>query len=107
MPELSRFYGIVIRMFFDDHNPPHFHARYGGDEAIVSISNLSVVAADLAGERVISFSPSLSTGIGSEEHSRRFLKWYLGFAFHIDTVLGSMGPQSVPVSDPPDTPDIW
>jgi len=33
MPEISRFYGIVIRMFYDDHNPPHFHAFYGSDEA--------------------------------------------------------------------------
>ena len=30
MPEISRFYGIIIAMFFDDHNPPHFHARYAG-----------------------------------------------------------------------------
>jgi hypothetical protein len=29
MPEISRFYGIVITMYFRDHNPPHFHARYG------------------------------------------------------------------------------
>jgi hypothetical protein len=28
MPEISRFFGIVIRMYFDDHNPPHFHAIY-------------------------------------------------------------------------------
>ena len=33
MPEISRFYGIVIKMFFDDHNPPHFHAQYTGQEA--------------------------------------------------------------------------
>ena len=31
MPEISRFFGIVIKMFFDDHNPPHFHAEYGVD----------------------------------------------------------------------------
>ena len=31
MPEISRFYGIVISMYYDDHNPPHFHVRYGGD----------------------------------------------------------------------------
>ena len=30
MPEISRFYGIIIAMFYDEHNPPHFHARYGG-----------------------------------------------------------------------------
>ncbi|MFH1362230.1 MAG: DUF4160 domain-containing protein, partial [bacterium] len=28
MPEISRFFGIVIGVFYDDHNPPHFHARY-------------------------------------------------------------------------------
>ncbi len=28
MPELCRFYGIVVKMFHDDHNPPHFHAEY-------------------------------------------------------------------------------
>jgi hypothetical protein len=29
VPEVSRFFGIVIRMFYDDHAPPHFHAQYG------------------------------------------------------------------------------
>ncbi len=29
MPVICRFYGILIKMFFDDHNPPHFHAEYG------------------------------------------------------------------------------
>lgn len=33
MPEISRFYGIIIRMYYEDHNPPHFHAVYGDDEA--------------------------------------------------------------------------
>ena len=42
MPEISRFLGIVIKMFFDDHNPPHFHAEYGGDLALIDIRNLSV-----------------------------------------------------------------
>jgi hypothetical protein len=32
MPEVSQFLGIVIGMFFNDHNPPHFHATYGGCE---------------------------------------------------------------------------
>ncbi len=36
-PELSRFFGIIIAMFGDDHNPPHFHARYGDYEAIITI----------------------------------------------------------------------
>ncbi|HSM91357.1 MAG TPA: DUF4160 domain-containing protein [Anaeromyxobacteraceae bacterium] len=33
MPTISRFFGIVISMYFDDHAPPHFHARYGQDKA--------------------------------------------------------------------------
>lgn len=37
MPELCRFLGIIIAMFGDDHNPPHFHVRYGDFEAIISI----------------------------------------------------------------------
>ena len=41
MPELSRFYGIVIRMHFDDHAPPHFHALYGGEESLVEIHSLT------------------------------------------------------------------
>jgi len=34
MPEISRFYGIVIKVFHNDHHPPHFHAEYGEDEMI-------------------------------------------------------------------------
>jgi len=37
MPEVSRFFGILIRMYFDDHNPPHFHAIYAGSEAKIGI----------------------------------------------------------------------
>lgn len=37
MPELSRFYGIIIRTYFDDDAPPHFHAAYGREEAVVGI----------------------------------------------------------------------
>ena len=33
MPEISRFYGIIIRMYFQDHNPPHYHAEYQGFKA--------------------------------------------------------------------------
>ncbi|MCX6349139.1 MAG: DUF4160 domain-containing protein [Candidatus Aureabacteria bacterium] len=44
MPEISRFFGIVIKMFWDDHNPPHFHAFYGGEEALVDIAALSLFA---------------------------------------------------------------
>ena len=37
MPEISRFLGIVIAMYYSDHPPPHFHARYGDFEAVVNI----------------------------------------------------------------------
>lgn len=33
MPTISMFYGILIRMYYDDHNPPHIHAIYNGDTA--------------------------------------------------------------------------
>ena len=34
MPEICRFFGIIIRMFFDEHEPPHFHAEYQGNKAV-------------------------------------------------------------------------
>lgn len=45
MPVLSRFYGIVIRMYFQqaEHNPPHFHAIYGDNTAAVSIIDGAVL----------------------------------------------------------------
>ena len=42
MPEICRFYGIVIGMFYDEHDPPHFHVRYGDYQAVVRISDLAV-----------------------------------------------------------------
>ena len=42
MPEISRFYGIIIRMFFNDHNPPHFHIEYQDYEAVISIEDGTV-----------------------------------------------------------------
>lgn len=37
MPEISRFYGIIIKMFFNDHSPPHFHVEYQDYKAVISI----------------------------------------------------------------------
>jgi hypothetical protein len=39
MPEISRFLGVVIRMYYNDHSPPHFHAEYGGFEISVEIES--------------------------------------------------------------------
>ncbi|MYA40587.1 MAG: DUF4160 domain-containing protein [Gemmatimonadetes bacterium] len=43
MPEICRFYGIVIRMYFREHGRPHFHAEYGGRKASVRIEDLRVI----------------------------------------------------------------
>ena len=47
MPELSRFYGIVIAMYQNDHGPAHFHARYAGMKAKVRIDPSEVIAGEL------------------------------------------------------------
>jgi len=47
MPEICRFYGIIIKMFFDDHNPPHFHAEYQEHEAVFDINTLDILRGEL------------------------------------------------------------
>lgn len=47
MPEVSRFYGIVVRIFYDDHNPPHLHAEYGEHEVLVNINTLAILSGNL------------------------------------------------------------
>jgi hypothetical protein len=47
MPTICSFYGILIRMFFNDHSPPHFHARYGEFEATIDIETLLVIEGEL------------------------------------------------------------
>jgi hypothetical protein len=47
MPEISRFYGLVIYMFFNDHNPPHFKVKFGEFEANILIENGSLLNGDL------------------------------------------------------------
>ena len=42
MPEICRFLGIIIAVFYDDHNPPHFHVRYEEFKAIVNIKDLTL-----------------------------------------------------------------
>jgi len=47
MPKISRFFGIVIAMFYADHAPPHFHARYGEHRAIIGIDPSVVLGGTL------------------------------------------------------------
>ena len=47
MPTISQFYGILIRMFFSDHAPPHFHAVYGEFQATIDIDRLCVIEGEL------------------------------------------------------------
>ena len=42
IPIISRFFGIIIRMFFNEHAPPHFHAEYGEYRATIDIRSLTV-----------------------------------------------------------------
>lgn len=43
MPELARFYGIIIAMYYNDHAPPHFHAKYGQDQAVFRIDDGRII----------------------------------------------------------------
>jgi len=47
MPEICRFYGIAIYIYFNEHQPPHFHAIYDSHEALISIPSFSVIAGSL------------------------------------------------------------
>jgi hypothetical protein len=47
MPTISRFYGILIQMYFADHAPPHFHALYAEFEALIDIRNFEVLGGEL------------------------------------------------------------
>ena len=47
VPEVSRFFGIAIKMFYSDHAPPHFHAEYAEREALVAIETLELLRGEL------------------------------------------------------------
>ena len=55
MPAISRFYGIVIKMFFNEHGVPHFHAVYGEYVGVFTIDDLRLLEGDLPGraERLV------------------------------------------------------
>ena len=47
MPEISRFFGIIVVMFYNDHAPPHFHARYGEHRATIAIDPAGILTGNL------------------------------------------------------------
>ena len=49
MPEISRFYGIIITMYYSDHPPPHFHVRYNEWRAVVRIDDMALIEGLLPG----------------------------------------------------------
>ena len=48
MPEISRFFGMVIFMYYNEHAPPHFHVRYEGRDVMISIADLSLIKGSLS-----------------------------------------------------------
>lgn len=48
MPKISEFFGIAIYMYYREHQPPHFHAIHAGDEVLVGIDSLAVIAGRLS-----------------------------------------------------------
>jgi hypothetical protein len=47
MPEISRFFGMIITMYYNDHAPPHFHVRYSQQKAIITIETLTLLEGEL------------------------------------------------------------
>lgn len=47
MPRISEFFGIIIAMYYNDHAPPHFHAKYAEHEAELTIDTLESIAGSL------------------------------------------------------------
>ena len=47
MPEISRFFGIIVRMYYNEHVPPHFHAQYGENQVEIAIETLEVLKGKL------------------------------------------------------------
>jgi hypothetical protein len=47
MPEISRFLGVVVAMFYQEHNPPHFHVRYNKHKVAISIKDLAFLKGKL------------------------------------------------------------
>jgi hypothetical protein len=77
MPEIARFYGIIVKLFFGDHPPPHFHAIYGEHNAIFTIETLEVIEGDLpvrARKLVVEWATLYQTELADIWRSQEFKK---------------------------------
>ncbi len=52
MPEISRFFGIILRMFHQEHNPPHFHAEFQGKKAVFDFQG-NILRGDLGSKTAV------------------------------------------------------
>jgi Domain of unknown function (DUF4160) len=52
VPTIARFFGILIQMYPEDHNPPHFHALYSGHKAVIDIRTRELMAGSLPGNQL-------------------------------------------------------
>jgi len=52
MPEIARFFGILITMYADDHNPPHFHARYNDFKVLINILTGNIMEGEIPGKQL-------------------------------------------------------
>lgn len=76
MPEICRFLGIVISMYFDEQNPPHFHVRYNDYRAVIGIRDLNVLDGHL---------PAKVRGLieeWAEQHQEELLQMWESQDFH-------------------------
>ena len=75
MPEISRFFGIVIKMYYDERHAPHFHAIYGEYSALVAIETLTVLAGRLPRR-----AQALVLEWASDHRAELFADWHLARA---------------------------
>ena len=72
MPEISRFYGIVIMLYINEHNPPHFHVKYGEYLAEVDMQTLKIIRGRLPKRAY-----SLVLEWAAEHREELMENWYL------------------------------
>jgi hypothetical protein len=72
MPIISYFFGIVIKMYFDDHSPPHFHAEYQGREGVFSVADGKLLEGDLPRKAV-----SIISDWAKDHKSELLMNWDL------------------------------